>query len=293
MAIHTASDESGILVMPSSGRPGGKAGRASSKQRTEVRGRAPERTDVVPHGRRIPRWLPWTIGAAALVGGAIAGYLLLWPRHGVVADGDLARSAAIAAELDVDAAERRIAELQGELDAARAALVTQQEAAAEAEAERDKLAAKAAAAVALEQQLAELVGASGDVSTHGEEIHLQLVDKVLFRLGEAELTPRGKAVLSKLGAAIGDLVDKQVWVQGHTDDAPMRAVKGVPPRFASNWELSAARALTVVHYLEDEAGIDPKLLAAVAFGEHRPASRVKSKNRRIEIVLYPRHTVSK
>lgn len=284
MAIHTASDESGILVMPSSGRPGGKAGRASSKQRTEVRGRAPERTDVVPHGRRIPRWLPWTIGAAALVGGAIAGYLLLWPRHGVVADGDLARSAAIAAELDVDAAERRIAELQGELDAARAALVTQQEAAAEAEAERDKLAAKAAAAVALEQQLAELVGASGDVSTHGEEIHLQLVDKVLFRLGEAELTPRGKAVLSKLGAAIGDLVDKQVWVQGHTDDAPIKKSE-----FLSNWELSSARALTVVYYLQDVAGVDPRRLAAVGFGEHRPVSRSKKfKNRRIEIVLFPR-----
>jgi chemotaxis protein MotB len=65
------------------------------------------------------------------------------------------------------------------------------------------------------------------------------------------------------------------------------------PKFESNWELSSARALTVVHYLQDEAGVDPKRLAAVAFGEYRPASKTKSKNRRIEIVLYPKHVVAR
>ncbi|MBE7453983.1 MAG: OmpA family protein [Kofleriaceae bacterium] len=59
-----------------------------------------------------------------------------------------------------------------------------------------------------------------------------------------------------------------------------------PPRFASNWEPSSARALTVVHYLQQEAKVDPRRLAAVAFGEYRPAARQKAKNRRIEIVLY-------
>jgi chemotaxis protein MotB len=280
-------DESGILVMPTSG----KAGRASSKQKTTVR-RDPQPTDMVKR-RRIPRWLPYVIGAVAVLGGAIATYILFWPRVTFLDPTTLARGQAMAAVIDADVAEARVTELEAELATAKQALIAQEEVAAAATKQADKLAEKAAAAGALEKQLAELVGASGDVSTHGEEIHLQLIDKVLFKLGEAELTPRGKAVLSKLGTAIGDLVDKQIWVQGHTDDSPMRATKGVPPRYASNWELSAARALTVVHYLEDEAGIDPALLAAVAFGEHRPASRVKAKNRRIEIVLYPRHVVSK
>jgi chemotaxis protein MotB len=62
--------------------------------------------------------------------------------------------------------------------------------------------------------------------------------------------------------------------------------------FITNWELSAARALTVVHYLQDDAKIDPVRLAAVAFGQYRPVSRTKAKNRRIEIVLYPRVAIT-
>lgn len=151
---------------------------------------------------------------------------------------------------------------------------------------------------------------AGSVSTEGEEIHLQLVDKVLFKVGDDQLTDRGKQVLGKVAAALKDLPDKQVWVQGHTDDTPIvvpivAAVKkpvrpprgGAVPaapaiRFATNWELSAARALTVVHYLQDTAKLDPSRLAALAFGQYRPVSRSnKAANRRIEIVLYPHRAV--
>ena len=60
----------------------------------------------------------------------------------------------------------------------------------------------------------------------------------------------------------------------------------------TNWELSAARALTVVHYLQDTAKIQPSRLAALAFGQYRPVSRSnKAANRRIEIVLYPHKAV--
>lgn len=146
---------------------------------------------------------------------------------------------------------------------------------------------------------------SGSVSTEGEEIHLKLVDKVLFAVGDDQLTDKGKAVLTNVGKALADLPDKQIWVQGHTDDTPIvtppapkpkkRGAKPEPapaPRFASNWELSAARALQVVHYLQDVAKIDPARLAALAFGEYRPVSRSnKALNRRIEIVLYPHKAV--
>ena len=147
---------------------------------------------------------------------------------------------------------------------------------------------------------------SGSVSQEGEEIHLKLVDKVLFAVGEDQLTDKGKAVLDKVAKALKEIPDKQIWVQGHTDDSPIvvppapkkdpkkkgKQPEVAPVRFASNWELSAARALQVVHYLQDHAKIPPSKLAALAFGEYRPVSKGnKALNRRIEIVLYPHRAV--
>jgi chemotaxis protein MotB len=186
------------------------------------------------------------------------------------------------------------------------------------------LKAKADEAAALQAKLAEAVGQNGEVTTADGAVKLELIDQILFPIGEADLTPSGKDVLAKVGAALGELGDKQIWVQGHTDDQPIlprkpkpeaaklkdtKPAKGKPAKpskldpkakdvkpdtndavlpFVTNWELSAARALTVVHYLQDDAKIDPTRLAAVAFGQYRPISKTKAKNRRIEIVLYPR-----
>jgi chemotaxis protein MotB len=98
------------------------------------------------------------------------------------------------------------------------------------------------------------------------------------------LTSRGEQVLASVGEELRKFPEKQIWVQGHTDSVPISN-----ELFASNWELSAMRALTVVHYLEEVANVDPRRLAAVGFGEHRPLSRSKKyRNRRIEIVLFPR-----
>jgi chemotaxis protein MotB len=196
-----------------------------------------------------------------------------------------------------------------------------------------ELKAKADEATALQAKLAEAVGQNGEVTTADGAVKLELVDQILFPTGEAELTPSGKDVLSKVGAALKEIGEKQIWVQGHTDDQPILPRKSRPPEppsaaaakaakpakgkpakpdpkpakpdpkakpdakpdtndavlaFVTNWELSAARALTVVHYLQDDAKIDPTRLAAVAFGQYRPISKTKAKNRRIEIVLYPR-----
>ncbi|MEJ7596768.1 MAG: OmpA family protein [Kofleriaceae bacterium] len=156
-----------------------------------------------------------------------------------------------------------------------------------------------------------MVGKYGDVTTADGAVRLELVDQILFPTGQADLTPKGRDLLGKVGAALKDVDDKQVWVQGHTDDQPIFVKKPKPePKkpakgkvvkleapdamlpFITNWELSAARALTVVHYLQDEAKIDPTRLAAVAFSQYRPVSKAKAKNRRIEIVLYPRAKIS-
>jgi chemotaxis protein MotB len=156
--------------------------------------------------------------------------------------------------------------------------------------------------------MASVENGMGSVSSEGDEIHLQLVDKVLFKLNDDQLTDKGKQVIDKVAAALKEIPDKQIWVQGHTDDQPIFNLapkpvpvkKGqkpppvIPPRFATNWELSAARALTVVHYLQDTAKLDPTRLAALAFGQYHPVSKQnKAANRRIEIVLYPKPIVKK
>jgi chemotaxis protein MotB len=227
----------------------------------------------------------------------------------------------------------RIKALEAELAKTKDDLVKANAAADELRKTEAELKAKADEAAALQAKLAEAVGQSGEVTTADGAVKLELVDQILFPTGEAELTPSGKDVLSKVGAALKEIGDKQIWVQGHTDDQPIvprkpkpaeppsaaaaKAAKGKKDKaakpdpkaakpdpkakpdakpdtndavlaFVTNWELSAARALTVVHYLQDDAKIDPGRLAAVAFGQYRPVSRTKAKNRRIEIVLYPR-----
>jgi chemotaxis protein MotB len=220
----------------------------------------------------------------------------------------------------------RIKALEAELQKTKDDLVKANAAADDLRKAEAELKAKADEASALQTKLAEAVGQNGEVTTADGAVKLELVDQILFPTGEADLTPSGKDVLAKVGAALKEIGDKQIWVQGHTDDQPIFMKKPKPPApeparpktaklkkdktppkpepkakpetndavlpFVTNWELSAARALTVVHYLQDEAKLDPTRLAAVAFGEYRPVSKTKAKNRRIEIVLYPRAKIA-
>lgn len=178
------------------------------------------------------------------------------------------------AEQQAMSAEAELTRSKSELRESQESLVAVEQAAAKSEEE-------------LESKLNSLLEKGQGEVVKGKDgrLTLQLVDKVLFQSGEAELSPRGKKVMARVGKALEEMRDKQVWVQGHTDDEPIKTNSEL---FASNWELSAARALTVVHFLQDEAKVDPKRLAAAAFGSHRPISRrQKAKNRRIEIVLFP------
>jgi chemotaxis protein MotB len=219
------------------------------------------------------------------------------------------------------APDPRIGQLEKELAEAKEALAKEKQAADQLRASDAELKAKADEAKALQDKLAEAVGKAGEVTTADGAVKLELVDQILFPTGEADLTDNGREVLAKVGAAIKEIQDKQIWVQGHTDDQPIVVRKPKEPAkpakpakptkpaakdpkkkpndgsdavlaFVTNWELSAARALTVVHYLQDEAKVDPARLAAVAFGQYRPVSKVKAKNRRIEIVLYPRAAIA-
>lgn len=212
--------------------------------------------------------------------------------------------------------DTKVKALEEELAIAKGDLVKERDA---AEALRKSEAAKADEAKALQAKLAEVVGQAGEVTTADGAVKLELVDQILFSTGEADLTDKGREVLARVGVALKD-IDKQIWVQGHTDDAPIFVKKPVAKKepkpkpgkqpapakkpdkkdekpdmvlaYLTNWELSAARALTVVHYLQDEAKLDPTRLAAVAFSQYRPVSKQRAKNRRIEIVLYPRVAIT-
>jgi chemotaxis protein MotB len=115
---------------------------------------------------------------------------------------------------------------------------------------------------------------------------VKMKDKILFSSGSATLGKDGKDALGAVAEVLRGIDGKVVRVEGHTDNVPLG--RG---RFATNWELSAARALAVVRFMQ-EAGVDPARLAAAGYGEFQPIApndtpEGRSQNRRIEIVLAP------
>jgi chemotaxis protein MotB len=300
---HGPDDPSGVMVYPKINVP---KDRKSDPSHPKVRG--------FGGGSRFPTLRTnrkWIIGIAiAAVIGGIIGFIAAPSKAG-----ELDKAKAEAADAKKGQATEK--DRADSLDKSFAALKKDKET---ADKELEQLSTKAADVDKRAAKLAEeekKVGAAidnsqGSVETQGDEIHLKLVDKVLFPTGEDALTDKGKQILDKVAVALKDLPDKQVWVQGHTDDQPIfvppakkdphakplpKGAKPVPPapgpvKFITNWELSAARALQVVHYLQDVAKIDPGRLAALAFGQYRPVSRTnKAANRRIEIVLYPKREI--
>ena len=114
---------------------------------------------------------------------------------------------------------------------------------------------------------------------------VKMSDKILFDPGKKKLKKDGKGALKQLAAVLKD-IGRDYLVAGHTDNIPIKT-----RRFRSNWELSAARAVEVVKFLQAE-GLDPKNLAAAGYSEYDPVGDNttddgRRSNRRIEIVLMP------
>jgi len=119
---------------------------------------------------------------------------------------------------------------------------------------------------------------------------MTMVDKIIFPSGSTEISKEGKLVLDKVVSILKDIKDKRIQVEGHTDNVPI--VSELKKRYPTNWELSTARATEVVRYLQEQGGLDPKLLSATGYSEYQPVApndtdNGKHKNRRIEIVLLP------
>ncbi len=117
---------------------------------------------------------------------------------------------------------------------------------------------------------------------------ITFVEEVLFDSGKAVLREDSSAKLDKVSSVIQTVVpDLSIGIEGHTDNQPIKYSS-----WKSNWELSSARALSVLHFLSDKGGVRPERLAAIGYGEYRPVTSNddkigRQKNRRVEIVILP------
>ena len=133
---------------------------------------------------------------------------------------------------------------------------------------------------------AELKSGQIEIEELRGRLQVRAVDQILFDSGSAEIKPEGRKVLAKVASGIKSVSDREIRVEGHTDNVPIHTA-----RFASNWDLSVARAVTVAKFLA-AGGVPEKQLAATGYGEHRPIASTadpegRHRNRRIEIVLEP------
>lgn len=142
----------------------------------------------------------------------------------------------------------------------------------------------------LEKMKGEIAKGEVTISELKGKLTVNMVDAILFDSGKAEVKPEGQAVLQKVISILKDVKDKAIRTEGHTDNVPIIGM--LAKRYPTNWELSAARAINVTRYLQEQ-GLNPAILSAVAYGEHKPVSandtpEGKQKNRRIEIILVPK-----
>jgi chemotaxis protein MotB len=206
--------------------------------------------------------------------------------------------------LDASAAKDADAKVQidalgSQLNAALAQVAQEQKKRAEMEAaERKRLEAENADLAKFRSeffgQLSQLLAGREGVRVVGDRFVFS--SEVLFTAGSADLAPEGQAqiaqVLESLNEVKGQIppsIDWIIRVDGHTDNVPLSGTG----EFKDNWQLSQARALSVVRYMQDVLGFAPERLAATGFGEYQPvaagnSAEARAQNRRIELKLTER-----
>lgn len=119
-------------------------------------------------------------------------------------------------------------------------------------------------------------------------VYISLADNMLYKSGSYEINDRAAETLSKIAKIIQDYKDYDVLVEGNTDNVPISR-----PNIRNNWDLSCLRASSVVQYLQNNYGIDPKRLTAGGRGEYNPltgndSELGKQRNRRTQIIITPK-----
>ena len=119
-------------------------------------------------------------------------------------------------------------------------------------------------------------------------VYISLADNMLYKSGSYEINDRAAETLSKIAKIITDYKDYDVLVEGNTDNVPISR-----ENIRNNWDLSCLRASSVVQYLQNNYGVDPKRLTAGGRGEYNPLATNdtelgKQRNRRTQIIITPK-----
>ncbi|MDX6766243.1 MAG: OmpA family protein [Candidatus Methylacidiphilales bacterium] len=141
---------------------------------------------------------------------------------------------------------------------------------------------------AMQEKLASVLKAGeGSVFVDRGRITIRLANQILFRSGEAQLLDESRSVLTTVAALLNnELAGLEVFIEGHTDNVPVS--DSIKKRFASNWDLSAARAGAAALFLQNEGKVDPLRLCVVGRADTRPIApndtpANQALNRRIDI----------
>jgi chemotaxis protein MotB len=126
--------------------------------------------------------------------------------------------------------------------------------------------------------------------------HISLEGEATFATARAELTEDARHVLDRVAGVLQEYPERWVLVEGHADERPI--ADGFEWKYESNWELSAARANSVVHYLIEKHDLDPARVKSIGLGEYHPADdrsspEAWSKNRRVVITVGSKLNVQK
>jgi chemotaxis protein MotB len=242
-----------------------------------------------------PSRTPWVLFVLALIAGAAASIFLLTRLDGARRDASAAGSQLVDANAKLEEARTSRAELSQRLEKIEEEksdlLSLKNELSLQVQSKEDEIAKLQGTYQELEQKMKEEIS-KGDIrlSQSGGRIKVDLVDKILFDVGDSSVTTRGSEVLSRVGAILANVKDKKIQVSGHTDDSPIS--DKLREKYPTNWDLAAARAINVVRYLEEKAKVPGRSLVVAAYGPWEPISSNRNqsgraRNRRIEIVLTP------
>ena len=247
------------------------------------------------HPMRPASRLPWMLLLLTLAAGAASSLVLFRRIEALRADTTRAGAKVLEVDGRLAQADATNADLQARLQVLekdkRALLAAQDELSSSVQAKEEELTKLKGTAQELEEKMkAEISRGEIRLSQANGRLQVDLVDKILFDSGDAQISKRGEGVLARVGAILSNVKDRQIQVAGHTDGAPISA--RLLGRYPSNWELSASRATNVVRFLEERAHVSPKLLVASGYGSFHPlASNAspagRARNRRIEILLTP------
>ena len=132
-----------------------------------------------------------------------------------------------------------------------------------------------------------------DVQVLKGVVYISLADNMLYQSGSYEVNSRAKETLSKIAKIIQDYKDYDVLIEGNTDNVPVSTTSAKMKNIRNNWDLSALRAASVVQYLQDNFGVNPKRMTAGGRGEYNPVTTNdtevgKMRNRRTQIIITPK-----